>query len=93
MHGECKSPGAKLVVVDFDLVDGLLTDVQVSGDFFLIPDEALVRINAGLEGTPAATVLADLIARIEGQLAPTDRLVGITPEAVAIAIERAMGRQ
>jgi lipoate---protein ligase len=93
MHGECKSPGGKLVVVDFELVGGCLTSVQVSGDFFLIPDEALVRLNAGLEGAPADADLGDRVAMIEGRLAPTDRLVGVTPEAVAIAIERALGRQ
>ena len=41
MHGEYKTPGGKLVRVDFDVRDGGLRDVVVSGDFFLYPDEAL----------------------------------------------------
>ena len=40
MHGEYKVPGGKLVVVDLDVEDDVLTNVQF-GDFFLEPDEAL----------------------------------------------------
>lgn len=32
-HGEYKVPGGKLVVVDFDVVDGVLADDSLSGDF------------------------------------------------------------
>lgn len=53
MHGEYKMPGGKLIVVDLDLVDGCLAQVQVSGDFFLEPDDALHAIDAALEGQPA----------------------------------------
>jgi lipoate-protein ligase A len=92
-HGEYKSPGGKLVVVDFDVVDGHLTDVQVSGDFFLMPDEAHSRLHAGLEGAYEESSISERIVAIESHLAPKDRLVGVTAEAVAIAIERALGRQ
>ena len=52
MHGEYKVPGGKLVAVDLDVVDGLLRDVSVSGDFFLDPDEALEVLSAALDGLP-----------------------------------------
>ena len=61
-HGEYKVPGGKLVVVDFDVVDRVLTIVSVSGDFFLEPDEALVDINTALDGLPADTVAAAISA-------------------------------
>ena len=38
-HGEFKVPGGKLVVADFRVEAGVLTDVRISGDFFLFPDE------------------------------------------------------
>ena len=47
MHGEYKVPGGKLVAVDLDVVDGLLSGVSVSGDFFLEPDEALAGAVVG----------------------------------------------
>jgi lipoate---protein ligase len=46
MHGEYKTPGGKLVAVDFEVWDGRLSGVKVSGDFFLEPPEALDRITA-----------------------------------------------
>ncbi|MDQ0987996.1 hypothetical protein QFZ71_005279 [Streptomyces sp. V2I9] len=50
MHGEYKVPGGKLVVVDLDVEGGALRNVRVAGDFFLEPDEAILAIDAGLEG-------------------------------------------
>ena len=44
MHGEYKTPGGKLIVADLDVRDGKLTNVRVSGDFFLDPPEALEDI-------------------------------------------------
>ena len=60
MHGEFKVPGGKLVVADFDVVDGRLANVRVSGDFFLEPDDTLRaaiflshRLRLGLRLCPA----------------------------------------
>ena len=39
MHGEYKTPGGKLVVVDFDVIDGRIRNMKISGDFFLYPEE------------------------------------------------------
>src|SRR6266513_2495323 len=41
MRGEYKTPGGKLVAVEFDVVDGRLAGVRVSGDFFLYADDDL----------------------------------------------------
>lgn len=59
MHGEYKVHGGKLVVVDLDVRDGRLSDVQVAGDFFLEPDEALEDIRNSIEGLSADLVGAD----------------------------------
>lgn len=48
MHGEYKVPGGKLIVVDLEVTDGRLTNVRLSGDFFLEPDEALDRMVGAL---------------------------------------------
>ena len=50
MHGEYKTPGGKLVVVDFAVAQARLAEVVVSGDFFLYPEEALGDITGALEG-------------------------------------------
>lgn len=90
MHGEYKVPGGKLVVVDLAVADGHLAHVQVSGDFFLEPDSALDTINAALHGLPADANEALLTASVRHALGPEVTLFGITPEAVAIAVRRAI---
>lgn len=91
MHGEYKVQGGKLVVVDLEVRDGLLADVQVSGDFFLEPAEALEDIRASIDGLSAAATVEDIIAAIRKGLRPGAEMIGFSPEAVAIAIRRALG--
>jgi lipoate-protein ligase A len=90
MHGEYKMPGGKLIVVDLDIADGCLAQVQVSGDFFLEPDDALHAIDAALEGQPAGADGHALAAAIRAQLAPGVMMYGISPEAIAVAVRRAI---
>lgn len=90
MHGEYKMPGGKLVVIDLAVHDGRLARVQLSGDFFLEPDSALHAINAALEGQPAAAAEATLAAAVHDALAPGVMMYGISPEAIAVAVRRAL---
>ena len=91
MRGEYKVPGGKLVAVDVEAVDGRLTSVAVSGDFFLEPDSALEAIDAALVGRPADSSVAALTAVVSGAIGDDVVMVGFTPEAVAIAVRRALG--
>ena len=91
MRGEYKVPGGKLVAVDVEEADGQLSRVAVSGDFFLEPDSALEDIDAALLGMAATSTVAQLTQVIESVLHEGVTLVGFTPEAVAIAVRRALG--
>ena len=77
-HGEYKVPGGKLVVVDLDVVDGRLANVNLSGDFFLEPDEALLDINRGLTGLPDTTTAAELAAVVSSSLPAGAALFGFS---------------
>ncbi|MGV8923697.1 MAG: biotin--protein ligase [Thermomonas sp.] len=90
MHGEYKVPGGKLVVADLDVTDGYLADVRISGDFFLEPDTALDTINQALCGLPADSSEAVLTAAVEGALDAGVSMYGISPEAVAVVVRRAV---
>lgn len=99
-HGEYKVPDGKLVVADVRVVDGVLSDVALSGDFFLEPDEALGVIAGALVGLPADTttgLLADAVrdalaaAQAGGALHGPVALVGFDERAVAVAVRRALG--
>ncbi|GGZ32643.1 lipoate--protein ligase A [Streptomyces inusitatus] len=92
MHGEYKVPGGKLVVVDLEVDDGLLKNVRVAGDFFLEPDDAILLIDAALEGAPADTGTEGLTSRIVAALPESAVLFGFTAESVAVAVRRALAQ-
>ena len=89
MHGEFKVPGGKLVVVDFDVVDGRIARFALSGDFFLEPDDALAGIDAAMDGLPADADARTLGAAVRSALPDDAVLLGFSPEAVATAVRRA----
>ena len=90
-HGEYKVPGGKLVVVDLEVADDRLAAVQVSGDFFLDPDEALELMDATLTGQPADAEVSTLARALDEALPPGVWLAGFDTRAVAIAVRRALG--
>lgn len=91
MRGEYKVPGGKLVAIDIETDEGRITRAALSGDFFLEPDEALEDINGALMGMPNQASVDDLAAVIQARLPEGARLIGFTPEAVGIAVRRALG--
>jgi lipoate-protein ligase A len=92
LHGEYKVHGGKLVVVDCSITDGKLSDVRVSGDFFLEPDEALDDINAALNGLSADLPGAEIAAAVTAALSEDVVLFGFSAQAVSIAVRRALTR-
>lgn len=92
MHGEYKVPGGKLVVVDLDVVDGAITNFRLAGDFFLEPDSALELIDAAVNGLSGDSDAAGVSAAVQRALPEGAALLGFSPEAVAVAIRRALSR-
>ncbi len=90
MHGEFKTPGGKLVVVDFNLLDHRLRNVRVSGDFFLYPEEALDAITAALEGLPTNLPEPVIAERVQAALPAGTEWLGSSPAALAAAVRRAL---
>ena len=90
MHGEYKMPGGKLVVADLEMRDGKLFRVRISGDFFLEPDTALTLIDVALEGLPVTSTDEQLAAAVRVMLGPHVRMYGISPESIAVAVQRAL---
>jgi lipoate-protein ligase A len=92
MHGEYKVPGGKLVVVDLEVVDGLISGFRLAGDFFLEPDTALEAIDAAVNGLPAEADSKTIAAAVKEALPEGASLLGFSPEAVAVAVRRALAR-
>lgn len=90
MHGEYKTPGGKLVVVDLEVSDGKLHDVMVSGDFFVYPDEAFSTLSAALEGLSIDLTESEIAEEVRMALPRGAELLGSSPEAIGAAVRRAL---
>lgn len=77
-------------MVDVELAGDAIGDVQITGDFFLEPAEALSGIAGSLVGAPADAREEDLAGRIARQLPPGVEMIGFSPEAIATAVRRAI---
>ena len=88
-----RPPAASSSPSTFEVADGELRDVAVSGDFFLYPEEALTDITAALEGL--SVDLTESGDRRAGAVAmPRDaELLGSSPEAIAAAVRRALAAE
>ncbi len=89
-HGEYKTPGGKLVIVDFDVSDDSIHNMQINGDFFLEPAEALDALNASLEGAAVNSSEQELADRVAAAVPAGAQLIGFDPAGIAIAIKRAL---
>ncbi|WP_105565750.1 lipoate--protein ligase family protein [Microbacterium halophytorum] len=90
MHGEFKVPGGKLVVVDLEVADGKIADFHLAGDFFLEPDDALLDINAAVNGMPETADVAQIAGAVRAALPEDVQMLGFTPESVGTAVRRAL---
>ncbi|HET7930118.1 MAG TPA: biotin--protein ligase [Rhodanobacteraceae bacterium] len=90
MHGEYKMPGGKLIVADLEVHAGKLAQVQISGDFFLEPDSALAVIDMALEGLRADAGKQQHSFAIQHALGRNVQMYGVSPEAIAMAVQRAL---
>lgn len=88
--GEYKTAGGKLVGVRFTLENHVLRAVEVHGDFFLYPEEALPGIAGALDGAPADLTETAFAARIEAAIPVGTEWLGASPQALATAVCRAL---
>lgn len=89
MHTATYKPqGCKLIRIKAK-GDKTITEIQILGDFFVHPEEALKHIENRLRGLNPHNTAA-LIATIrQTQKKENITLVGITPEGIAETIEKA----
>lgn len=90
--GEYKVPGGKLVATEFEVSDDKIKNFALSGDFFLEPDELLFVISGALEGAPAGMPIAFYRDLVSAALPEDAHLIGVSSEAIAIAVRRAFMR-
>ena len=69
---------------------GRLREVEVHGDFFLYPEEALLNITAALDGAPADLDESAYAERIAAAIPDGTEWFGSSPAALATAVRRAL---
>ena len=91
-HFELKVPGGKLIVVDVDAQDNIITKAQVSGDFFLDPEEAYEAISPAFEGLSIKEPTDGMTARLDKALSQFEDLEfhGFETKDIATAVKRAV---
>ena len=77
-------------MADLEVAGEVVRRARISGDFFLEPDDALERINGALSGVQVGASVAQLAARVRGVLGDGVEMLGFSPEAVAVAVRRAL---
>ena len=90
MLASYKVPGGKLVTVDLDQNGETITRAHLSGDFFLEPDDLLEAMNGVITGMAANSTHDDIARAISVSLPADAVLLGITPDAIATVVRRAL---
>lgn len=87
IHGVGKPAGCKLLRIDADIEDDIVTRIEIRGDFFATPEEGFERAEQGLAGTPVAA----LGARFDALLAEEGvEPFGITGTGLAEVVKGAI---
>ena len=85
LSADYKGPGGKLVRIRLREEDGVIRHVKITGDFFLVPEESLPKLEKMLEDVPIREkelrLLIDRFFRGTGAQG-----LGITPEDLVKAI-------
>ena len=89
-----KVPGGKLLRIKLDTDNISICALQISGDFFLHPEEALPKIEEALVGLPTAISAEALSQKINETLAQEKAaFIGVTAEDIAATIIEAIGTE
>ncbi len=87
---EQKVPGGKLVGVKLSY-GRKIKSIQILGDFFLIPEETVFKIEKALVGTSVRASNDEIVGKINKVIAMSGaEMLGITPEAIAETIKLAI---
>jgi lipoate-protein ligase A len=93
MHGEYKTPGGKLVVVDFTVEEDEIREAMISGDFFLYPEEALGEMTGALNGLSVRLTESEIAERVRMALPRSAELLGTSPDAIGAAVKRGLASE
>ena len=83
-------PNGKMVCFSVETDDGKISNVRITGDFFLHPEDKIDDIEDSLEGLPKDVSEKTAASSIRSALGDA-QLIGATPEDFARVFRRAIG--
>ena len=91
LTADYKAPGGKLIRVMITEDSGIIRRVQITGDFFLLPEESLTQLEQALIGSMITE--AALKRVVDGFFAETQAQgLGVAPEDFVTAVISARGQ-
>jgi lipoate-protein ligase A len=87
MKSEYKIPGGKLLACEIMIKDSFITDIKLSGDFFMHPEAAIIE----LEKTLQCAKIENISAKIEDFFRKKEiTLFGVSPKDFTKVIQLAL---
>ncbi len=87
-----KVPGGKMLIVKVNF-EQKINAVQITGDFFLYPEDSLDKIEGALIGLDINDSLEKIRGRVDDVVKKNRiEMIGINPEAIAQTIKMAVKR-
>jgi lipoate-protein ligase A len=88
-----KVPQGKLLQMEVTCDGGTVQEVNITGDFFLHPEDAIFDLEGSLKGLSIDTDVQDIIDRLRIVMKAKNMLfVGITPQDIAGTLLQAIAQ-
>lgn len=88
MMAEYKIPGGKLLTCEMRVVEGVIAEIKLSGDFFMHPEDAIKELEEELTGSRIDAYESKIIEFFQDR---EIKLFGISPGDFSKVIELALG--
>ena len=87
MYIQEKVPGGKMICADFDVAEGRISRIKITGDFFLHPEDKLIKIEEALIGE----TLDNVEGKVAKVLSENDaKLIGVEPKDIQALLKKAV---
>jgi lipoate-protein ligase A len=80
-----KVPGGKMIAADFDIAEGRISRIKITGDFFLHPEDTLIKIEEALIGETLDNVESKVTKILSDNNA---KLIGVEPKDIQIMLKK-----
>lgn len=89
MRVEEKIAGGKMLAVEAEVSGGKITSVRITGDFFLHPEDAILRLEESLSGMSAGSSEEELSSAAKKALGGAS-LIGASADDIARMLKKAV---